>query len=77
MSRSLCFSMPITNTFGLSQPSRSAECEKMNRTGSSKGEQPLLVLQDQIVRVYVVRLGRPSPVARIRPMRLLFLSMEK
>ena len=32
---SLCFSAQMTKTFGLSQPSRSAECEKMKRTGSS------------------------------------------
>ena len=32
---SLCLSVQITNTFGLSQPSRSAEWEKMKRTGSS------------------------------------------
>jgi hypothetical protein len=32
---SLFLSMPMTKTFGLSQPSRSAECDQMNRTGSS------------------------------------------
>ena len=32
---SLFLSMPIVKTLGLSQPSRSAEWEKMNRTGSS------------------------------------------
>jgi hypothetical protein len=32
---SLCLSAQMTNTFGLSQPSRRAECEKMKRTGSA------------------------------------------
>ena len=33
---SLCFIVQIWNTFGLSQPSRRAEWEKINRVGSSK-----------------------------------------
>ena len=42
---SLFLSMPMTKTFGLSQPSRSAEWEKMNRTGSSKDSSRSLSLR--------------------------------
>ena len=35
----------IWNTFGLSQPSRSAEWEKINRSWLVKGQQPFLVFR--------------------------------
>ena len=77
---SLCLSVHITKTLGLSQPSRSAECEKMNRTGSVERQQPFLVLQDQVVGVHVV--GLPGILAARLPRsgstrRLVFLSIEK
>ena len=77
---SLFLSMHMTNTFGLSQPSRSAECEKMKRTGSVEGQQPLLVLQDQVVGIDVVGLAgvrrRASAIVG-STRRLVFLSIEK
>ena len=45
------------NTFGLSQPSRSAECEKMKRTGDFFRitiQKQLLVLHDQVIGVNIV-----------------------
>ena len=42
---SLLLSMPITKTFGLSQPSRRAEWEKMNRTGSANESSRSLFLR--------------------------------
>ncbi|MFV0514659.1 MAG: bifunctional DNA primase/polymerase [Jhaorihella sp.] len=35
---SLCFNMHMTKTFGLSHPSRSAECEKMSHEDQKEGE---------------------------------------
>ena len=59
---SLCLSVQMTKTFGLSQPSRNAEWEKMKRTGSSNESSRLFVLQDQVVGIHVVRL--PGGLAR-------------
>ena len=46
--------MQIWKTFGLSQPSRSAECEKMKRRAHRRIEQPLLVPHDEVIGILVV-----------------------
>ena len=60
ISEAVWLSVQIWNTFGLSQPSRSAECEKMKGDRLLKRQQPLLVPHDQIVGVLVSLRIRPS-----------------
>ena len=77
-SGSAFFSMPITNTFGLSHPSRNAECAKMNLTGSSKLSNCAFRRR---IRSYAstsseVRSADRPPTSGSTS-RLLFLSIEK
>ena len=71
-----CFKVQIWNTFGLSQPSRRAEWEKMNRVGSSKDSSRSLFLR---IRSYAETSfsSKPSLFALLSMLRPVFLSMLK